>query len=520
MNLTIQKDLRGEPLRKPWKNAIAVGRAYELLREDVLEHLRHVQSAIGYRYCRFHGIFHDEMAVVGTRSDGSLAFRWHQVDKVYDALLEMGLRPFVELNPMPAALASGVDTIFDWKMNVTPPKDYGEWECLVEAFCRHLVDRYGLDEVKEWYFEVWNEPNLSGFWTGTQEEYWRLYEASARAVKRTSSELRIGGPATSKANWIADIIQHCTKNDVPLDFVSTHVYPQDEYVTYCDRDGSPHRPGKFFEDTFRSVQQVVKQSSRPELEIHWTEWNSLSTPSTSAITWTNNTAVDSIFGAGMVIGNCVALDSVCDTMCWWVASDVFEECGMPHSEFSCTYGLLTLNGLPKATFHAFDFLNRLRGPRLQTSSDEALAPGCGWVVTQETITLQILLWHQIIPEVQQSTWEGCLVLPVSVSDKHTLIQAKIAPGCGSAWETWKDLGSPQNLSRSEMRLLSAHAQPEYRMTTYDGGGETAEWHFRIEPGEVYFLEFQPKSPEALPKTFLRSELASWEKKMSDASKVS
>ena len=150
MNLKVLPGILATPLRKPWKNAIAIGRAFELLRQDTLDHLRMVQRAIGYRYCRFHGLFHDEMAVVARRADGTLGFRWQQIDKVYDALLEMGLKPFVELNAMPSALASGTQTIFDWKLNVTPPKDYGEWEQLVQAFTRHCVDRYGLDEVRQW----------------------------------------------------------------------------------------------------------------------------------------------------------------------------------------------------------------------------------------------------------------------------------------------------------------------------------------------------------------------------------
>jgi xylan 1,4-beta-xylosidase len=161
------------PLRKPWKNAIAVGRAYELLRDDVQSHLAILQRAIGYRYCRFHGLFHDEMAVVARRKDGTLAFRWHQVDKVFDALQRLGLRPFVELSTMPVALASGTATVFDWEFNTTPPSDYAEWGRLVEAFARHCLDRYGLEEIAQWYYEVWNEPNIN-FWTGSREDYWKL----------------------------------------------------------------------------------------------------------------------------------------------------------------------------------------------------------------------------------------------------------------------------------------------------------------------------------------------------------
>src|SRR4028119_553704 len=201
----------GTPLRKPWKRGIAVGRAYELLRTDTIQHLQYLQREIGYEYCRFHALFHDDMGVVTRDAEGRLHFRWHHIDKVYDALLQLGMRPFVELNAGPAALASGSQKMFFYGINVTPPASYEEWGELVESFARHCVERYGLEEVRRWYFEVWNEPNLSGFWSGTQAEYWQLYEASARALKRVDARLPVGGPASSKAHWIEAIIEHCTE---------------------------------------------------------------------------------------------------------------------------------------------------------------------------------------------------------------------------------------------------------------------------------------------------------------------
>jgi hypothetical protein len=172
-------------------------------------------------------------------------------------------------------------------------------------FTRHCVQRYGLDEVRQWYFEVWNEPNLSGFWSSTRDEYWKLYDAAAAGVKAVDSKLRIGGPATSKANWVAEMIEHCVQNDVPIDFVSTHLYPQDEYVEYEDREGSPHTLGEFFVDMVRGVQETVRNSALPDLEIHWTEWNTQSTDSTANITWGDNIYVDTLFGASFIAKNCL-----------------------------------------------------------------------------------------------------------------------------------------------------------------------------------------------------------------------
>lgn len=496
------------PLRKPWKNAIATGHAHLLLRADLQSHLAILQHTIGYRYCRFHGLFHDDMAVVARRKDGSLTFRWHQVDKVLDALQQLGLRPFVELSSMPVALASGNTTAFDWEFNTTPPRDYAEWGRLVEAFARHCLDRYGLDEIAQWYYEVWNEPNI-GFWTGSQEDYWKLYDASAAALKAVSPRLRVGGPVTARGAWVAEMISHCSSGGVPLDFISTHIYPQDECVLYPDLRGSPHKPGAFVPDVVREVRRIVRRSAFPDLEIHWTEWNGLIPLPDGKLSWYENPSVDNLSGAATACDVARAVDGDCDTFCWWEASDVFEESGMPQSEFSNTYGLLTLNGLPKATFNAFSFLNRMRGGRLEVRHD-ALASGRGLVATSEGESRQILLWHRILPEVgEQHPWAGMLEIHWTGPAKPVLLQERITAGAGSCYETWQSLGTPQNLSPTERHLLEVHAAPEARLFQPDVQKSRVTHAFRLAPGEVLYLELRPQGAVAMPKTPLRQELAAW-----------
>lgn len=170
----------------------------------------------------------------------------------------------------------------------------------MHEFAKHLVRRYGLDEVRKWYFEVWNEPNLSGFWSGTKDEYFKLYKASADGLKSVDGGLRIGGPASSKANWIQDMIDYCTDNGVPLDFISTHLYPQDEQVDYPDRKGSPYGVGEYFPAKIKSVKEIVANSKRPDLEIHWTEWNTQQAPSADKVTWGDNRYVDDLHAAATI----------------------------------------------------------------------------------------------------------------------------------------------------------------------------------------------------------------------------
>ena len=517
--IKVNEMAQSRQLTMPWRNCIAVGRANNLLRADLLEHLAYAQKELGYRYCRFHAIFDDEMNIVQRdQQTNQLIFNWHQVDKVYDALLKLGLRPFVELNPMPAVMASGTQTMFNYKMNVTPPKSYEEWGLLVETFTRHLVERYGLDEVRTWYFEVWNEPNLSGFWSGTQQEYWNLYTASATAIKKVDSKLRVGGPASSKGNWIKEIITYTTKNKVPLDFVSTHLYPQDEQVEFPDRKGSPYKIGDFFAATVKEVQQVVKASERPDIEIHWTEWNTQSASTADRITWGDNIYVDNLFAASFIVRNVIELDTACKTFAYWVVSDIFDEGGIPQSPFSCTYGLLTIHGIPKASFNAFRFLRKMTGNILPIKSQQPLPDGKGLLVTQDQQTIKVLMWNQnFVEEKNHTAWTGSIELPKTKDTVLHAVRSTIGVGNGSPWESWQLMGRPVNPTPAQFELLKQHSEPAYSFSAIPIKNSIPKLVFNLKPGEVQYFEISVPSASANTRFVNAGDFKIWNNAMGEKS---
>jgi xylan 1,4-beta-xylosidase len=522
--LTFSPSPSPAPLRHPWRRLITVGRAYDLVRADLLDHLSSLQREIGYDYIRFHAIFHDDMKVVTRAADGSLRFHWHHVDKVYDALLARGLRPFVELNPMPAALAGGSDTMFHYKMNITPPRLWSEWGLLVESFARHLVERYGLAEVRTWFFEVWNEPNLGGFWSGTKEDYFRLYESSARALATVDSALRVGGPATSKAHWIAEFIAHCHARAIPLRFISTHLYPQDEQVAYPDRKDSPHAVGEFFADTVRSVRTVVAASPRPDLPIYWSEWNTQAAADAAQVTWGENVHVDNAYAGTFIARNCLALDTACDMFGYWVASDVFEEGGIPSAPLSCTYGLLTLHGFPKAAANAFRLLRRLDGERLEPAAG-FVAPhsgaGAAVVACPAAGQVRALLWNHAHVELPPpAPWRETLRVPWASPAAPQVLSARVGPAGGSVYEAWCELGRPENLTTAQAAFLRARSEPVWTLASarLTGDGH-AEIDVTLAAHELLYIEFSA-APAAVGKDerLATAEWADWDKKMGELSR--
>jgi xylan 1,4-beta-xylosidase len=272
-NISVDFELQKGTLDTMFKECIGAGRANEGLRADWQQQLAYVKNECGFKYIRMHGLLIDDMAVYSEDNKGNPKYNYMYVDALFDFLHSIGIKPFVELGFMPSALASGNKTIFWWRGNVTPPKDYDKWQALIRNLVQHFTDRYGAEEVKTWYFEVWNEPNLDGFWAGSQDEYFKLYKYSVNAVKSVNPNYRVGGPGTAGAAWESEMIDFCVKNNLPIDFVSTHSYGVGQ--GFLDEFGNS---GTVLSKDIMSVSGDVLQSrkeisasTKPNLELHYTE---------------------------------------------------------------------------------------------------------------------------------------------------------------------------------------------------------------------------------------------------------
>jgi xylan 1,4-beta-xylosidase len=227
--IVVDDKAASHPFPHFWEQMFGSGRAILSLRENYRSDLRAVKQITDFHYIRFHAIFDDEVGIYAEDGQGHPVYNFSYIDQIYDGLLAAGVRPFVEISFMPNQLAASHTLHAFWyHPNVAPPKDWNRWDDLVTAFAEHLIERYGVNEVAQWYFEVWNEPNLD-FWEGQprQETYWELYDHTVLALKKVSPRLRVGGPATAQAAWADAFIRHCAEKQIPVDYVSTHVYAND-----------------------------------------------------------------------------------------------------------------------------------------------------------------------------------------------------------------------------------------------------------------------------------------------------
>ncbi len=376
-----------KPLNRFFAHCVGAGRAGEMLRAEALDQLSSLQDACEFQYLRFHGLFSDDMAVCRLDREGKLCFNWQYVDLVIDAMLERKIRPFVELSFMPDCLKSGEQTIFWWKGNVTPPRDIQMWRDLVSAFTRHATNRYGADEVRQWYFEVWNEPNIPGFFTGTMQDYFDLYDASANAVKAVDTAYRVGGPGTAgldTGTWVAELIDHCSKGKISLDFISTHAYGVDGHLDeFGERRHRLEKNQDCIIEEVRRARNDVQNSAMPHLPVIFTEWsNSYSS---------RDNVHDSYVTAPFILYTLKRCQGIAQSMSYWTFTDIFEEAGPGPDPFHGGFGLLNIQGLKKPSFYAYRFLCELPENELSTGDADSYAAA-------DENQAHVLLWDYTHPD--------------------------------------------------------------------------------------------------------------------------
>lgn len=443
--ITINAHAAATPLPHFWEQMFGSGRANLALRADYRADLRKVKGVTDFRYVRFHAILDDENDVYSEDAHGNPVYNFSYVDQIYDGLLKNGVRPYVEISFMPKALAAkDVSQGFWYKPIVSPPQSYAKWDALITAFAQHLVDRYGIDEVSKWYFEVWNEPNID-FWAGVpkQQSYFELYDHTARALKAVSPRIRVGGPATAQAAWVGDLIAHATKNHVPLDFVSTHVYGNDSSQNVFG-DNRPIAPHQMVCAAVAKVHKEILDSARPHIPLIWSEFNA---------TYMNQPEItDSIYMGPWLADTIRKCDGMVNMMSYWTFSDVFEEQGPVKTPFYGGYGLIAEDRIPKPAFNAFAMLHELGDQRIAAPENNVL------VTRRDDGTLVIATWNLVEPDAKGSDKQVTLALTGVAPDAQVSIERSDAQH-GDTLAAWKKMGSPRYPTPEQIVALKKASQP-------------------------------------------------------------
>jgi xylan 1,4-beta-xylosidase len=372
-----------------------------------------------------------------------LLYSFFNADQICDFLLSIGMKPFVELSFMPSTLSSGSTTVFLYAANVTPPKDYTEWAKFIGRLVTHWVKRYGIDEVSTWFFEVWNEPNLKSFWTGTQADYFKLYRVTVQAIKDVDIRLRVGGPATAKNEWITEFVEFCDKNNLPADFISTHHYPTDALGSIGEDTETQLAHSKrsilreWAEDTHR------KAAGKP---LYYTEWSSSSNP--------RDHLHDEPYTAAVIIKTMMEARGLVQGYSYWTFTDIFEENYMPATAYQGGFGLLTLQGVAKPSYRAFELLHRLGVEELAVDGTHETVDM--WVVRGRDV-VTVLLTNHVLPRHQIETESVEIALSGLAAPKNVYVE-RIDDSHANAKRLWIEMGKPALPTERQVEQLHVASQ--------------------------------------------------------------
>lgn len=440
------------PFPHYWELCVGSCHAYTALRADYQEQLKKAHDELGFRYVRFHGLFDDDMCVCVRRQKnfteaGEIVYNFINTDKIFDFLLRIGMKPFIEIGFMPTCLASGSKTCFHYKGNITPPADYERWKDFIRAFTQHNLDRYGEEEVASWFFEVWNEPNLSYFFDGTRQDYFKLYQNTAQAVKSVSSRLKVGGPATSINAWIPELIEFCEKNAVPLDFISTHHYPTDDplwknsgmSVEELFKAGAF---GKYERGILKKMAEKAKREAG-DYPLYYTEWN------TSAML--NDDLHDECYASAMIAKTLADNDGLVNGYSYWTFTDIFEESGQLEGVFHGGFGLQTCDGIEKPAYRIFELFHGLGEQRVQVISSRPDATVELLAAKTESGLRLIAYNHNTPGEAVEA--QDIRIAAEGIPPIRRVTERRIDEGHCNPKRIWREAGAPAYLKQEQAEAL-------------------------------------------------------------------
>lgn len=488
---------------------VGTGRMGLALTKEYFDQLKVVQNQIGFKHIRGHGLFCDDMGIyqeyydkTGMKSQKefpnhqeyikyieenapkTVEYNFTYLDRVVDSYLELDIRPFLELGFMPYKMASGTNTVFYWKGNTTPPKNYDDWCKMVQATLNHLMQRYGKEEVLSWPIEVWNEPNLSGFWKDANiDEYYKLYELTAAAIKKVNPEFMVGGPAIcggADEKWMKGFLTYCHNNKLPLDFISRH-----HYTTELPEDSGHYGYPKMMDldytlQTLKDCRKIIDSFKEyKNLPFYITEFNTSYIP--------NCPVHDTNLNAAYIARTLAEIGDYATGYSYWTFGDVFEERGIPFTPFYGGFGLLAEGSIPKPTFWTFKFFKDLKtDEECCVYRDKNLV-----IVKTKDGNYKGIAWNITI-ETKEDFIQFALSLPAEKNcNRWSVLTKTVDEECCNPLKIWHDLGENPHLTDSERELLKMSAQPLIQTQVLENPGSTLEFNLTARKNGLIYFEVKP-----------------------------
>jgi beta-xylosidase/AraC-like DNA-binding protein len=488
--INIDFDAHHDHFKAIWQKLINAGTAHSILDSNLRKQIKELQQEINFEYLRFEGIFNDDLEVCKGDSLENIHYNWKLVDNIFDFILENNLKPFISLSFMPKLLASKDKTIFYYQANFSPPKNINAWLDLIDAFIIHLINRYGIEEVEKWYFQVWTEFPHQGFhWAGSKEEYFEFYEQTAKKIKDISSTLKVG-PASEnfyEGNYMSkNFLNFANQKEIPLDFYNLNLYHNSVPIIDKKIDLSEFYKESTLEDIkFKfegkdySIKTAVEMKNLltnfyPEAELIASRWN---------ISWNAKEYVhDTAFMAPFILDNSIKLQDALDGLGYLNISDLISEWPINELPFFGGRGLMNTEGIKKSAYYAYIILSEL--------GDKIIAQGDNYIITSKGKDLQILLYNYAYLSQSYKNADNSLIDELhryqvfannqnlkfdlklkGLKGKYKLSHYFINRDSGSAFDQWLKMGAPSDLTNHEIKYLKNKSFPDLKIEFLNLNGE-------------------------------------------------
>lgn len=511
----------GVSLNHTYHRLMCVGSAKQFLYKEVQDMIRMTQKDIHYDYVKFHGLLSDDMIVYTEQPDGTPVYTFTLIDKVIDFMLSVNLRPFCQLSFMPLDLASDPTRMVNmWRFNTSPPKDMVKWTNLIDTLIRHFIKRYGMAEVRNWLFCVWNEPDetVEEFSWSDRKLFFNFYKNTYQTVKNINPDFQFGTPSlllslTAAEGWAAEFFQFCARQDCRPDFLNIHYY--DNTLFEADARERPREGSGFsnksmnesfalsldpyaFWKFINSLKVMLKKFNMKNLPIYLTEWN---------LTISHRDLInDTCFKSCYMIKNLLENYDRLDSFGYWCLTDFIEELPLPDNLFHGGLGMFTYNGIPKAHFNAFRFLSHL--------DDTLIGKGDGFFITKGYDRLTILVYNyehysklfatgfmsnisdknRYAPFTEMNTAQFMVQFDDIPFSKCLIKEMYINQRQGSSYDAWIRMGAQPLTKDDDVKLLRHHSQPGMYLHQDNIENNRLTLHIKIDPLEVRLIEIEFHEP--------------------------
>jgi xylan 1,4-beta-xylosidase len=417
---------------------------------------------------------------------GNPVYDWHIADSIFDSYVSRGMKPLAEIGFMPEALSVHPEPYrHHWKPGVRydsiytgwawPPVDYNKWGRLVEQWVRHCVQKYGEKEVGTWLWEVWNEPNIS-YWKGTREEYFKLYDYAAAAVKRALPAARVGGPATTgpgwdkAADWLETFLAHCATGEnaatgakgVPLDFISYHAKGSPKFVDgHVRMNMNPQ-----LKDVARGF-AIVKGSAFSQLPIYITECDPEGCAACGMATNPENAYRNGTMYSSYTAASFARILDSAELYGVNLAGATSWSFEFEGQKWFDGFRDLATNGVDKPVLNVFRMYGMMRGNRVKVDNGAAGmdVEATGSVDGAATVlaaadghTMTVMLWNYSDDDLPGEAVSRILRLKNIPAKRVNVQRFGIDEEHSNAYTVWKKMGSPQDVGGEQYRVLEKAGQ--------------------------------------------------------------